>query len=926
MAQRYDDTPIDFAGLAQALLARAPTLVAQWLPAGFERAGRWYCGDFDGAEGESANVNLKTGQWIDNGGTEDDRGGDLTSLYARIHGLNNGQAARELMEQLGWERSRRRDNPPSGPAPSAASGKADNPGPGQAEAAQPADEGDPGPWAGADARTAAAAGGKRRSMWRAIVPVPRNAPTPGFQFKFHDRKLDNWTELEPVRTWRYEFEGELFGYTARFERFNSKGELVKDVMPRTWCVDESDDRGTHRWHWKQWEAPRPLYVPAGLLSGDLSLPVVVVEGEKCAEAGHKLLGHEFDFVSWPGGGKAWPQAGFGWLMGRQVILWPDCDAQREALTKAEREAGADPATKPLKAPHRQPGMQTMVGIGSHLLADQACTVRICQIPAPGDAPNGWDLADAIEQGWDAERVRAFLLRAQPFVAPDDAARAKAGQAVDPEKKSRSGATAKDQGEGAGGGDDDDASIAWRKYLLTTAKGSIAPARENVVLALDGWPERKVPGIPEVADLIRFNEFSNNVEKTRATPWGTSAGPWLESDELQMGDWLVRQHWLPSMSRGTLEEAVLIVAHRHACHPVRERMLALRGRWDGEPRLRHWLRMVCLAEGEYDETDPLQVYLSLAGKWFVMAMVARVLPEKKLGPRVVIGPGTKFDYMLILEGKQGVGKSTLAATLGGEYFADTGLVLGEKDSYQNIQGVHVYEWGELENMSKQEVSRVKLFVSSPKDRFRASFDKRPRDYPRQVVFIGTTNEAHYLADMTGNRRFWPVRVTREPDNAWLAENMDQLFAEALVCLDSGERFWPTRDEQRDLFDPQQQARKIESSLEGAIRAFLYDEEQKVPHGKTNGALLNQIGMTELLDRVGYTLDKQTDVVVKRAAAVMHALGWPLVRLGSKGRPYVYQRPENDEYDRPAVQRASPGSDPSTGSTQSQPDEDLDECPF
>lgn len=910
---QYTD-PIDFVGLAQALLDRAHTLVPQWLPNGFERAGRWYCGDFDGGEGESANVNLKTGQWIDNGGTDDDRGGDLISLYARIRGLNNGQAARELMEDLGWERSRRRSPPP---APRPASVSSSPPAEG--------DGGDPGPWAGADVRTAAPAGQRRRSMWRAIAPVPRNAPAPGFVFKFHDRKLDYWSELEPVRTWRYEFEGELYGYTARFERMNSKGVLQKDVMPRTWCVDESDDRGTHRWHWKQWEAPRPLYVPAGLLSGDLSLPVVVVEGEKCAEAGHQLLGHEFDFVTWPGGGKAWPQAGFGWLMGRQVILWPDCDAQREGLTKAEREAGIDPETKPIKPAHRQPGVSTMVGIGSHLLADQACTVRICQIPAPGDVPDGWDLADAIEQGWDAERVRAFLLRAQPFVPPDDAARAKAGQAVEPEKKSRSSATAKDPGE-CGADDDGDPSIAWRRYLLTTAKGAIVAARENVVLALDGWPDRGVPGIPETAGLIRFNEFSNNVEKTRPTPWGSPAGPWLEADELKMGDWLVREHWLPSMSRGTLEEAVLIVAHRHACHPVREHMLRLEGTWDGTQRLRHWLRRVCLVEGEYDETDQLQLYLSLAGKWFLMAMVARVLPEKKVGPRVVLGPGTKFDYMLILEGKQGVGKSTLAATLGGEYFADTGLVLGEKDSYQNIQGVHVYEWGELENMSKQEVSRVKLFVSSPKDRFRASFDKRPRDYPRQVVFIGTTNEAHYLADMTGNRRFWPVRVTREPDNAWLAANLDQLFAEALVCLMAGERFWPTRDEQRELFDMQQQARKIESSLEGAIRAFLYDEDQKVPHGKANGAYVNQIGMTDLLERVGYTLDKQTDVVVKRAAAVMNALGWPLVRLGRKGRPYVYQRPENDENDRQEVQSASPGSDPTDGSTQSQTDEDLDECPF
>jgi predicted P-loop ATPase len=425
--------------------------------------------------------------------------------------------------------------------------------------------------------------------------------------------------------------------------------------------------------------------------------------------------------------------------------------------------------------------------------------------------------------------------------------------------------------------------------LLGPNGAIRPVRENVIVALDGIPEAGIAGIGACAGLIRFNEFSNNVAKTRPTPWGTAAGDWEESDELRMGDWLVREHWLPSMARATLEEAVLVVAARHAWHPVRQRVERCRGRWDGTPRLATWLRRTCLEEDEYDDDDPLQRYLALVGKWFLMAMVCRVLPVVKHGARTVRGPGTKFDTMLILEGPQGQGKSMLAATLGGEHFADTGLMIGDKDSYQNIQGVLVYEWGELENMSRSEVSKVKLFVSSSKDRFRASFDRRPRDYPRQVVFIGTTNEAHYLTDLTGNRRFWPVRVTRDPDVAWLRENMEQLFAEALVALDAGERFWPDRDEQRELFDPQQRARTIESPLEAEIRAYLYDPNQQVPYGKENGTLVNQIGLSELLTRLGYTIDKQTDAVAKRAGAVMHALGWQVKRTSSPGRPRFYARP-------------------------------------
>lgn len=439
------------------------------------------------------------------------------------------------------------------------------------------------------------------------------------------------------------------------------------------------------------------------------------------------------------------------------------------------------------------------------------------------------------------------------------------------------------------------------YLITSASGAVQKVRENVVMALDGRPDKGVPGIPECAALIRFNDFSNNVEKARPTPWGTPAGDWMEHDELQMGDWLVREHGLPSMSRETLVEAVLVVARRHAYHPPRQQMEGLRGRWDQLDRLDQWLVRTCLEEDEHPQE--LLDYLRLAGRFFLMAMCARVMPEVRRGIEVLVGPGAKFDYMLVLESPQGWGKSTLASVLGGEYYADTGLDVKHKDSLMNIQGVRVYEWSELESLTKQEVGDVKRFISSPTDRFRATFDKRPAKYPRQVVFVGTTNEAHYLIDTTGNRRFWPVRLQRPPDLAWLRENMEQLLAEAVHRVDAGERFYPSREEETRLFRPQQQSRLLESSIEGAIRTFLYDDKQHVPHGQGNGTLVNEIGMQELLTRVGYAIDKQTDAVVKKAGALMHMLGWTVKRLSPDDqgkRPRVYVRP------RDADRRAEPGA--------------------
>lgn len=249
---------------------------------------------------------------------------------------------------------------------------------------------------------------------------------------------------------------------------------------------------------------------------------------------------------------------------------------------------------------------------------------------------------------------------------------------------------------------------------------------------------------------------------------------------------------------------------------------------------------------------------------------------------------------------------------------------------NIQGVLVYEWGELQDLSRHEVGAVKRFISSPTDRFRATFDRRPAKYPRQVVFIGTTNDAHYLTDTTGNRRFWPVQVTRPPDLVWLEENLEQMLAEAVHRVEQRERFWPTREEQTRLFTPQQQARTVESALDSAIRTYLYDEEQKVGMGRENGALRNRISMQELLTALGYTIDKQTDAVVKKAGAVLHALGWTVRRTSAPGRPRVYERPPQHDAEAQDPGTALPGG--SSGGVEGRPargaygSEGPDDMPF
>ncbi len=809
MADRGSFERIDFRALNEALLARAHLLVPDWLPGGVKRGKEWVCGDLTGGAGGSCSVNMESGVWKDF--QSGDAGGDLVSLYAAIFcNGRQGDAGRELAERFGLAGVAR----PSDPAPK--------------------------PEAPPE---------KRRSMWRPIVPVPDTAPAATFTHFHHGEASAVWEYRTPDGAQR-------LGYVCRFDRPDGG----KEIMPLTWCVDESDARGTCKWHWKQFDEPRPLYVAGGALRG---LPVVPVEGEKCADAAHALLGAEFDFVSWPGGCQAAHKADWSWLAGADVTGWADADLKREALSKAEKEQGVDPSTKPFKPLAKQPGYAAMAGILATLRADHGCTVRMVPLPSPDQQaePDGWDVADAIAAGATADDVRARIVAARPFVVDDGALAAGVGRG-NPRASTPAEAGA---GERAG-------ERAWRGHLLLTAQGAIKPVRENLVLALDGLPGRGIAPAPGCGGVIGFNAFTNDVMLLRDAPWGSPAGVWSEVDELKMGEYLVRDHWLPSCSRGTLEEAVRIVAHNHRFHPVRAYLDGLR--WDGQRRLETWLQRACLVEDEWDMRDPLQRYLARVGTWFLQAMCARI-----------VHPGCKFDYMLILEGEQGMRKSSLFAALGGAYFADTGLVLGDKDSYQNLQGKWIYEFAELDSLGKADVTKVKSFVASSVDRFRASFDRRACDYPRQCVFGGTTNEDHYLTDPTGNRRFWPVRISRQIDIEWVLSVRDQLFAEAMERVRAGKRMHPTLEEERELFAPQQQHRQVENAIESAASRWLYDNAE--------GQIVDEISIVELLGKLGIGIDRLGPgrYHEKQAGAALRRMGWTEARSSRPGRPRVYRRPRD-----------------------------------
>jgi predicted P-loop ATPase len=153
-------------------------------------------------------------------------------------------------------------------------------------------------------------------------------------------------------------------------------------------------------------------------------------------------------------------------------------------------------------------------------------------------------------------------------------------------------------------------------------------------------------------------------------------------------------------------------------------------------------------------------------------------------------------MLTLRGRQGLGKSALIGKLGGAWFSDSFTTMQGKDAYEQVQGVWIMEVGELAGMRKAEAETIKLYISKQVDRFRPAYGRRLQAFPRQCIFIGTTNESQFLRDTTGNRRFWVVDTPNEPARSMWEEltpdTVKLVWGEAVQIYRAGEELFLPRD--------------------------------------------------------------------------------------------------------------------------------------
>lgn len=419
-------------------------------------------------------------------------------------------------------------------------------------------------------------------------------------------------------------------------------------------------------------------------------------------------------------------------------------------------------------------------------------------PASGQTLNAWDLVRvhkfaALDADTDPKAPTSSRpsYKAMMQLATDDP-RVRAQLVTD-----RMAEAADDFAEPVPEDEDPDA---WKAKLKITEKGTVAVTIDNVAIILRNDPRLR--------GALALNEMEHNIVTRRSLPWRKVHGDsqWIDADDAALRHYLERVYGIASKDK--IFDAVNVVAGEAAFHPVREYLDSCT--WDGVPRVETLLIDYLGAE----DND----YTRAVTRKALVAAVARIYR-----------PGCKFDYMLTIRGRQGLGKSAIIAKLGGEWFSDTFSTMQGKEAYEQVMGVWIMEVGELAGMRKAEAETIKLYISKQTDRFRPAYGRRMQEFPRQCIFIGTTNETQFLRDTTGNRRFWVVDTPNNPaKDMWeelTAPVVRQIWGEAVELYKRGEELFLPR-ELEAIAREVQSAYEEENPKAGIVAEYL---ERLLPDG-------------------------------------------------------------------------------------------------
>ena len=340
-------------------------------------------------------------------------------------------------------------------------------------------------------------------------------------------------------------------------------------------------------------------------------------------------------------------------------------------------------------------------------------------------------------------------------------------------------------------EDFDSEADWQEGLEINNKGELKNTLSNMIIILRHDP---------LLESIFYNELREGMDVDGEVPWKRLKRGWNKTDEASLAGYIDSIYRL--YSPGKLKEAVIKVTVERSRHPVKEYLSGL-PKWDGAKRVDELLIQYLGAEDN--------VYTREVTRKTLVAAVARTMT-----------PGIKFDTVLVLNGPQGIGKSTLFSKLAGKFFSDSLSIsdMRDKTAAEKLQGYWIIEIGELAGIKKVDEETLKSFLSRQDDKFRASYGYSVEDHPRQSILVGTTNqETGFLRDITGGRRFWPVKTPGDTKlRPWNIDDVDQIWAEVMEHYNKGETL--ILSDEAEKIAAVEQIDALESDdREGLVREYL-----------------------------------------------------------------------------------------------------------
>jgi len=581
------------------------------------------------------------------------------------------------------------------------------------------------------------------------------------------------------------------------------------------------------WRWidEHWRMKAPP-VPTPLFGLDLlaAMPeprVIITEGEKACCAARAAFTKN-PCISWFGGTARVLHADWEPVYRRKVLLWPDAD---------------------------ESGRRAMTLLAERLVAND-CDIEVIELD--GKLPKGFDCADVpLEErlGWVKTRRRP-LPRKPVEPAPE---RAPMDRAAVTERMPVTIEPAHEVIEGPGYGVPQSLAAQWKVMNLPQTNRGPRSNLDCVQRVVD-YRIALGEDAPLKLKRIYYDEFLNRVM------FGSLE--WTEADTLALTTYMQRDLGIHDAKPGTVHDGVMAHAQAHRRHCLREWLQSLT--WDGKERAH---KLLSMGFGTINDE-----YHQAVGQRFLRAMCARIQT-----------PGCQSDHVLVLEGAQGIQKSSALRILAHPYFSELHEAIGSTRWLECIQGVWLGELSELNSMARSEIERVKAAISNRSDRFRPAYGRLAVDIPRQLTLAGSTNADQWLSDPTGGRRFWPVRCGKI-NLDWLTANREQLLAEAWQDVLNGRDWWQV---------PEGRAREEQAER--------YEDDPWSARVMEYASSRDFVTALEVLEHIGFTADRIDMRAQRRVANVLRPAGWyRTVRHGIRGwRPMVKD---------PPVPTAAPAADP------------------